>query len=217
MRSKEEAHDYRYFPEPDLPPLIVDEARRQTTAATLPELPEARMHRFIREYALPEYDANLLTQTRRVADYFEVVARASGNPKAASNWIMGEVLRTMKERDIEIEQVPLPPEALAGLIRVVDRGVISSTVAKDVFARMYASGRSAEEIVQSDGLAQNSDADALLTLVRDAIAASPDAVAQVRKGRNNAFGYLVGHVMKASKGKANPKVVNELLKQELGW
>jgi aspartyl-tRNA(Asn)/glutamyl-tRNA(Gln) amidotransferase subunit B len=215
MRSKEEAHDYRYFPEPDLPPLVIDRARREAIASTLPELPEARMQRFIRDHALPEYDANLLTQTRGLADYFEAVAAASGNPKAASNWIMGELLRTMKERNLDIDRVPLRAEALAGLIAVVDRGTISSTVAKDVFAKMFESGRSADEIVATDGLAQNSDADALLALVREAMAASPDAVAQVRKGRNNAFGFLVGHVMKASKGKANPKVVTELLKKEL--
>jgi aspartyl-tRNA(Asn)/glutamyl-tRNA(Gln) amidotransferase subunit B len=216
MRSKEEAHDYRYFPEPDLPPLVITSERRDVIAATLPELPEARMARFMRDYGLPEYDANLLTQTRGVADYFEAVAKASGNPKAASNWIMGELLRTMKERGESIEQVPLQPAALAGLIQVVERGTISSTVAKDVFAKMYDSGRSADQIVHSEGLAQTSDADALIGLVRDAIAVSPDAVEQVRKGRNNAFGFLVGHVMKASKGKANPKIVNDLLKKELG-
>jgi aspartyl-tRNA(Asn)/glutamyl-tRNA(Gln) amidotransferase subunit B len=215
MRSKEEAHDYRYFPEPDLPPLVVDESRRTTVAASLPELPEARMTRFIEQYALPEYDANLLTQSRRLADYFEATARAAENAKAASNWIMGEVLRTMKEREIAIEQVPLTPEALARLIRIVDRGTISSTVAKDVFARMYETGRSADEIVDAEGLAQIGDEDALVGIVREAIAANPDAVAQFRKGRNNAFGFLVGFVMKASKGKANPKVVNELLKREL--
>jgi aspartyl-tRNA(Asn)/glutamyl-tRNA(Gln) amidotransferase subunit B len=216
MRSKEEAHDYRYFPEPDLPPLIVTPQRREGIAASLPELPEARLARFMREYGIPEYDANLLTQTRGVADYFEAVAKASGNAKAASNWIMGELLRTMKERDQTIEHVPLQPTALAGLIQVVDRGTISSTVAKDVFAKMYDSGRSADHIVEAEGLAQTSDAEALIGLVRDAIAAGPDAVDQVRKGRNNAFGFLVGHVMKASKGKANPKMVNDLLKKELG-
>ncbi len=216
MRSKEEAHDYRYFPEPDLPPLVVDARRREAVAASLPELPEARMRRFVAEYALPEYDANLLTQNRRLADYFEQTGRASQNPKAASNWIMGELLRTLKERGITIDQVPLTPDALAGLIRIVDRATISSTVAKDVFAKMYESGRSADEIVQTEGLAQIGDEDALAGIVREAIAANPDAVAQFRKGRNNAFGFLVGHVMKASKGKANPKVVNELLKRELG-
>ena len=216
MRSKEEAHDYRYFPEPDLPPLMVDEHRLAAIAKSLPELPETRMLRFIREYALPAYDADLLTQTRGLADYFEATARAAGNAKAASNWIMGELLRTMKERTVSIEQVPLAPAALAELIQIVDRGLISSTVAKDVFATMYDSGRTATDIVQAEGLAQIDDVDALAGIVRDAVASNPDAIDQIRKGRNNAFGFLVGHVMKASKGKANPKVVNELLKKELG-
>jgi aspartyl-tRNA(Asn)/glutamyl-tRNA(Gln) amidotransferase subunit B len=216
MRSKEEAHDYRYFPEPDLPPVIVDARRREQIAATQPELPETRRARFVSEYGLPAYDADVLTQTRGLADYFEAAARASGNPKAASNWVMGELLRMLKERGIGIEQVPLGPEALAGLIQLVDRGTISSTVAKDVFATMDASGRSADEIVAAEGLAQIGDTDALGAMVREAIRTHPDAVEQVRRGRNNAFGFLVGHVMKASKGKANPQVVNELLKRELG-
>jgi aspartyl-tRNA(Asn)/glutamyl-tRNA(Gln) amidotransferase subunit B len=216
MRSKEEAHDYRYFPEPDLPPLMIEAGRRAEIGASLPELPEARMTRFMQEYALPAYDADLLTQSRGLADFFEATARASGNPKAASNWIMGELLRTMKERGLSIEQVALTPSALAGLIEIVDRGVISSTVAKDVFAKMYESGRSANDIVQADGLAQIGDVEALAGIVRDAVQSNPDAVDQVRRGRNNAFGFLVGYVMKASKGKANPKVVNELLKKELG-
>ena len=144
-----------------------------------------------------------------------MTARAADNPKAASNWIMGEVLRTMKEREIGIEQVPISPEALAGLIRIVSRGIISNTVAKDVFARMYDTGHLAEEIVQAENLAQVGDEDALVGLVREAIAGNPDAVEQFRKGRNNAFGFLVGSVMKASKGKANPKVVNDLLRREL--
>ena len=128
---------------------------------------------------------------------------------------MGELLRAIKERGVTIERVPLAPTALAGLIQLVDRGTISSTAAKDVFLKMYESGRSADDIVQTEELAQNSDADALIGLIRDAIAQSPDAVNQVRKGRNNAFGFLVGQVMKASKGKANPKLVTELLKEEL--
>lgn len=216
MRSKEEAHDYRYFPEPDLPPLMVDAARTAAVAAVLPELPEARMRRFVAEYGLPAYDADLLTQTRGLADYFETTARASGHAKASSNWVMGELLRVLKERNLTIETAPLTPAALAGLVRIVEAGTISSTVAKDVFARMIATGREANEIVESEGLAQTSDAGALIGLVRNAIAANPDAVEQVRKGRNNAFGFLVGQVMKASKGKGNPRVVTELLKTELG-
>ena len=216
MRSKEEAHDYRYFPEPDLPPLVIDAARRDRIAATLPELPEARKERLIGEYGIPAYDADLLTETRGLADYFEQAARQSGNAKAASNWIMGELLRTMKERAIGIEQVPLTPAALSGLVRAVDRGAISNSVAKDVFAKMFDSGRTADDVIATDGLAQIGDTDALIGIVREAMAANPDAIAQIRKGRNNAFGFLVGHVMKASAGKANPKVVTELLKKELG-
>jgi aspartyl-tRNA(Asn)/glutamyl-tRNA(Gln) amidotransferase subunit B len=216
MRSKEEAHDYRYFPEPDLPPLIIDAPRRHAIAHTLPELPEARRARLVSQYGLPEYDADLLTQTRGLADYFEATAGASANAKASSNWIMGELLRTLKERNLSIEEVTIAPSALAGLIRIIDAGTISSTVAKDVFAKMLDSGRSAESIVQSEGLAQIGDVEALAGIVREAVAANPDAVSQVLKGRNNAFGFLVGYVMKASKGKANPKVVNDLLKKELG-
>jgi aspartyl-tRNA(Asn)/glutamyl-tRNA(Gln) amidotransferase subunit B len=215
MRSKEEAHDYRYFPEPDLPPLIVDEARKRALLDAIPELPEARMQRFVETLGLPAYDANLLTQSRTLADYFEETARLTGSPKAASNWVMGEILRMIKEQNVSIDQVPLRPPALAGLIDLVERAIISSTVAKEVFAKMYESGRSAQDIVETEGLAQIGDTDALGALVTDIVAANPDAVAQFRKGRNNAFGFLVGQVMKASKGKANPKVVNQLLTEAL--
>ncbi len=215
MRSKEEAHDYRYLPEPDLPPLVVDQARRLALARALPELPEARMARFVDALGLPAYDAKLLTQSRGLADYFEETAQASFNAKAASNWIMGEVLRTMKERGLTVDQMPIRPTDLARLIGLVERSVISSTVGKEVFAKMVDTGRPAEAIVEEEGLAQIGDADALVELVRGVIDANPDAIAEVRKGRNNAFGFLVGQVMKASKGKANPKVVNDLLTKAL--
>jgi aspartyl-tRNA(Asn)/glutamyl-tRNA(Gln) amidotransferase subunit B len=215
MRSKEEAHDYRYFPEPDLPPLVVDEARIAAVRDTMPELPEARRRRLVAAYGLPEYDAGVLTQSAALASYFEQVAAASGSPKAASNWVMGELLRTLKERGAAIEEVPLAPGALAGLIALVERGTISSTVAKDVFAKMYDSGRSADDIVTAEGLAQNSDEGALLAIVRDVIAANGDAAAQYRAGKNQTFGFLVGQVMKGSGGKANPKLANQLLKREL--
>jgi aspartyl-tRNA(Asn)/glutamyl-tRNA(Gln) amidotransferase subunit B len=215
MRSKEEAHDYRYFPEPDLPPLVVDAARIEAVRATMPELPEARRHRFVADFAIPEYDAGVLTQSAALADYFEAAARAAGNAKAASNWIMGELLRTMKEREVGISEVPLGPEALAGLIRLVDAGTISSSIAKDVFAKMYDSGRAAEDIVTAEGLAQIGDEAAVVAIVRDVLAQNADAAAQVRAGKTQTFGFLVGQVMKASKGKANPKLVNDLLKREL--
>ena len=215
MRSKEEAHDYRYFPEPDLPPLVIDAARIERARAAMPELPEARRARFMAAYGLPEYDAGVLTQSAALAQYYEQVAREAGNPKAASNWVMGELLRTLKERGAEIADVPLAAAALAGLIRLVDRNVLSSSTAKDVFARMYDSGRSADDIVSAEGLAQMDDESALHAIVRDVIAAHPDAIAQVRAGKNNAFGFLVGQVMKQSGGKANPKIANQLLKREL--
>jgi aspartyl-tRNA(Asn)/glutamyl-tRNA(Gln) amidotransferase subunit B len=216
MRSKEEAHDYRYFPEPDLPPLLVDAARIDAVRVTMPELPAARRQRFAAAYGIPDYDAGVLTQTAELADYFEAVAAAAKNAKAASNWVMGELLRTMNERGSRIADVPLTPSGLAGLIMLVDQGAISSSIAKEVFAKMYDSGRSAPEIVAADGLAQNSDEGALLDIVRDVLANNADAVEQYRGGKTATFGFLVGQAMKASKGKGNPKVMNELLKRELG-
>jgi aspartyl-tRNA(Asn)/glutamyl-tRNA(Gln) amidotransferase subunit B len=215
MRSKEEAHDYRYFPEPDLPPLVVDDARIERVRATMPELPEARRRRFMAEYGLPEYDAGVLTQSAGLATYFERLAASSRNAKAASNWVMGELLRTMKERGQEIEQVPLGPDALSGLIALVDRGTISHSIAKDVFAKMYDGGRSAEEIVAAEGLSQSSDEGTVLAVVRAVMEANTDTVAQYRAGRMQTFGFLVGQVMKGSGGKANPKLANELLRREL--
>src|ERR1043166_5622347 len=195
MRSKEEAHDYRYFPEP--------------------ELPEARRTRFIEQYALPAYDAGVLTSSAGLADYFETVAAACGNAKASSNWVMGELLRTIKDRGVAIADVSLRPEALAGLITLVDKGTISNALAKDVFAKMYDSGRSAADIVEAEGLAQNNDEDALVAIIRDVIARNADAAAQFRAGQQKTFGFLVGQVMKGSGGKANPKLANELLRREL--
>ena len=215
MRSKEEAHDYRYFPEPDLPPLIVDEARIARVRASMPELPVARRQRFVAQYAIPEYDAGVLTDSSGLADYFEAVAAAAGNAKLSSNWVMGEFLRTMKERGQEVGTQPLQPERLAGLIKLIDKGTISSSIAKDVFAKMYDSGRSAEEIVKAEGLAQIGDESALLDIIRGVIAANADAVAQYRAGKTQTFGFLVGQVMKGSKGQANPKLASDLLKKEL--
>jgi aspartyl-tRNA(Asn)/glutamyl-tRNA(Gln) amidotransferase subunit B len=216
MRSKEEAHDYRYFPDPDLPALVVDAERRQAIQRSLPELPEARRRRFIAAYALPEYDAALLTQTRGLADYFEETARESGSPKAASNWVMGEVLRNMKERAIDIAGVPITPAALAGLIAIVEKGTISSTVAKDVFAKMYETGRSASDIVAADGLAQISDTSSLEPIVRRIVDANPDIIAEIRGGKDRKFQFLVGQVMKETKGKGDPKIVTDLMKAAIG-
>jgi aspartyl-tRNA(Asn)/glutamyl-tRNA(Gln) amidotransferase subunit B len=216
MRSKEEAHDYRYFPEPDLPPLIVTTARQAGLRDRLPELPEARRARFERAYALPAYDAALLTQSRDLADYFEAAARVSGTPKAASNWVMGEVLRTMKDRGWSVGDLPVTAAALAGLIGLTERGTISSTVAKEVFARMIETGRSADAIVASEGLAQVSDSGALEPHVRTVVEQHPDVVAEVRAGKDRKLQFLVGQVMKALGGKADPKVVTALLKKAIG-
>ena len=216
MRSKEEAHDYRYFPEPDLPPLVVDAERIAAVRATMTELPEARRRRFVAAYGLPEYDAGVLTQSAALADYFERAAAAAGNPKAASNWVMGELLRTLNDRGTTIDDVPLTPRALAGLIALIDKAAISSSVGKDVFAKMYDSGRAAEDIVAAEGLAQIGDEAALLSIVRDVMGRHANAVAQYRAGKTATFGFLVGQVMKGSGGKGNPKLVNQLLKRELG-
>ena len=215
MRSKEEAHDYRYFPEPDLPPLVVDEARIAQVRASMPELPEARRARLVAQYGLPEYDAGVLTQSAGLADFFEAVAGQSGNAKAASNWVMGEVLRTLKERGVALTGIALTADALAGLIALIDKGLISSSIAKDVFAKMLDSGEGAEAIVAREGLAQIGDEAALLAIVQAVVDRNADAVAQYRAGKMQTFGFLVGQVMKDSGGKANPKVANQLLRRVL--
>ena len=215
MRSKEEAHDYRYFPEPDLPPLEIEPAWIDSIRAALPELPDAQRRRFIAQYALPEYDAALLTQSAATAAYFEATAAASGNAKAASNWIMGELTRKMNELGIGIETVPLPPSALSELIRLVDSGTISGPTAKDVFEKMYASGRPAADIVAAEGLGRIDDEGAVEAAVQKVLAANLDAVAQYRAGKRQTFGFLVGQVIKSMGGKANPALVNTIMRREL--
>jgi aspartyl-tRNA(Asn)/glutamyl-tRNA(Gln) amidotransferase subunit B len=215
MRSKEDAHDYRYFPEPDLAPLDLDPAWVERQREALPELPEARRRRFIDQYGLPAYDATWLTTDAAVADYFEAAAAASGNAKAASNWVMGELSRKMNEAGRDIATQPVTPERLAGLIRMVTGARITNAIAKSVFEKMYVTGRTAEDIVAADGLASVEDASAIDAAIAAVMAANPDAVAQVRAGKTQTFGFLVGQVMKASGGKANPKLVNERLRRAL--
>jgi aspartyl-tRNA(Asn)/glutamyl-tRNA(Gln) amidotransferase subunit B len=215
MRSKEEAHDYRYFPEPDLPPLELNAAWIEEIRRSLPELPDARRRRFVVQYGLPEYDAAWLTQSAALSTYFEATAAAAGNPKTASNWIMGEVTRKMNELGIGIESVAITPQALAGLIRLVDSGTISGPIAKDVFEKMYASGRPADEIVATEGLARIDDAGALEVHIAETLRNHEKAVAQYREGKQQTFGFLVGQVIKATGGKANPTLVKELLKKKL--
>jgi aspartyl-tRNA(Asn)/glutamyl-tRNA(Gln) amidotransferase subunit B len=215
MRSKEEAHDYRYFPEPDLPPIVFTADRVADLARGLPELPHPRRARFAREYGLSEHEAAEITRSRALADYFEETARRSGNPGAAANWIMGELSRTLNARGVPIEQAGVTPEAMAGLIGAVDRGTINMTTAKGVFEKMYGTGRSADEIVAAEGLAQISDETALVAIIRDIMGAQAETVAQYRAGKSASFGFLVGQVMKATAGKASPRLVNELLRREI--
>jgi aspartyl-tRNA(Asn)/glutamyl-tRNA(Gln) amidotransferase subunit B len=215
MRTKEEADDYRYFPEPDLTPLTLDAAWIDGIRRSLPELPEARRQRFVAQYGIPEYDAGVLTQSMAMAAYFERVAAVSGHPKAASNWVMGELARKLKETKEGIESVPLAPEALGELVALVDKGAVTGPIAKDVFEKMYGSGRRARDIVEADGLARIDDAAAIDRIVRETLAGHAATVAEYRAGKTKTFGFLVGQVMKATAGKADPARVNAAVKRVL--
>jgi aspartyl-tRNA(Asn)/glutamyl-tRNA(Gln) amidotransferase subunit B len=215
MRSKEDAEDYRYFPDPDLPPLYLSREAIERVRQTMPELPQARRERFVREYALPPYDADVLTQSAAVADFFERVARASGNAKAASNWVMGDVLRKLKEMKLTDDAIPLTPEALAELIRLLDAGQITGPVAKDVFEKMFATGRSAAEIIAAEGLGRIADTATIDAQVRAVLDANAAAVAEYRAGKTKTFGVLVGQVMKAMAGRGDPALVNDALRRAL--
>jgi aspartyl-tRNA(Asn)/glutamyl-tRNA(Gln) amidotransferase subunit B len=215
MRSKEEAHDYRYFPEPDLPPLVVAREWIEEVRRSLPELPADRRRRFVTEYGLPEYDAGVLTDSREVADYYETAARESANPKAASNWVMTDVLRKLKEDERPLAACPMPPARLAELVKLIDGGAISGKIAKDVFEKMWATGDAPRTIVEREGLLQVSDEGPLLAAIAEVIRASPEQVATYRSGRTGTLGWFVGQVMKKTEGRANPKVLNALLKKAL--
>jgi aspartyl-tRNA(Asn)/glutamyl-tRNA(Gln) amidotransferase subunit B len=215
MRSKEESHDYRYFPDPDLPPLVIAAEEIDAARRALPELPHARRDRFERELGLPAYDADVLSASRALADYFEGVARAAGDAKQASNWVMGPVLAAAKERGREIEELPLPASALAELIGLVRDGTISQNVGKDVLRKMLDGGAGPREIVASEGLAQVRDEGQLEGWVDDALAAFPDEVARFRGGERKLQGFFMGEVMKRSRGKADPGEVARLLARKL--
>jgi aspartyl-tRNA(Asn)/glutamyl-tRNA(Gln) amidotransferase subunit B len=214
MRSKEEARDYRYFPEPDLPPLLVGAAWVEEVRTSLPELPADKRRRFVAEYGLPDYDAGVLTLSREVADYYEAVARESGNAKAASNWVMTEVLRKVKQEELGAAP-PVPPAHLAHMIRLIDTGTISGKTAKDVFEKMWQTGDPPELIVKRDGLVQVSDEAAIRAAIAAVMARGTDQVAAYRKGKTGTLGWFVGQVMMEMGGKANPQVVNGLLKEAL--
>jgi aspartyl-tRNA(Asn)/glutamyl-tRNA(Gln) amidotransferase subunit B len=215
MRSKEQAHDYRYFPEPDLAPLRVSEAWLNLVRDRMPELPQARRKRFIESYGLREYDAEVLTMTREAGDYFEHVAAASGDPRAAANWVMGDLAGLLKEAGKEITESPVSAENLGALVGMIAQGKISGKLAKEIFPKMFASGEAPQTIMDREGLAQISDEGALGKIIDDVVAANPKQVEQYRSGKATVVGFLVGQVMKASRGQADPAAVNRMLKEKL--
>jgi aspartyl-tRNA(Asn)/glutamyl-tRNA(Gln) amidotransferase subunit B len=215
MRSKEEAHDYRYFPEPDLPPIVVDNAWIDRIKAGLPELPDQKRQRFIKTYGLPEHDSELLTTERGVADWFEEAVKAGGQAKAVSNWIMGDLMRIMNEENKTIGDMPIKPAQLAGMLKLMDDGTISGKIAKTVFEEICNTGKNADEIVKEKGLVQISDTGEIEKAVDDILAKHPDEIGRFRAGDEKLIGFFVGQVMKATKGKANPKVLNDLLMKKL--
>ena len=215
MRSKEDAHDYRYFPEPDLAPLIVTEEFIERVRGEMPELPEARRNRFMEQYSLSFADASQLVSDRSLADYYEATAEASGNPRAAANWIRSELLRELEAGNLSAAESPVVANELGVLIRLIDEEKISGKQGKDVLVEMFKTGKGAEAVVQEKGLIQVSDTGEIDSLIDEVIAANPDQLANYRSGKETLFGFFVGQVIKASKGKANPKIVNERLRAKL--
>lgn len=215
MRGKEDAHDYRYFPDPDLVPLVVDDAWIARLREQMPELPEQRRRRFIEDYGIPEYDAEVLTAERALADYYDACVKLHGGAKLCANWVMGEVIRGLNEQGIGIDTCPVTPERLAGMLRRIDDGTISGKIAKTVFDEMWKSGHDADRIIAEKGLKQVTDTGAIEALIDEILAANPGQVEEYRGGKEKVFGFFVGQVMKASKGKANPAALNDLLKKKL--
>jgi len=215
MRSKEEAHDYRYFPEPDLQPLIVSAEFVEEVRSAMPELPEQRRKRFSEQYGLSYADASQLVSDRALADYYEEAAEASGNPRATANWIRSELLRELEAKGVTAADSPIPAKELAALVKLIDEGKISGKQGKDVLIEMFKSGKSAQAIIEEQGLVQVSDTGEIDALIDGVMAANSDALASYRAGKDALFGFFVGQVIKASKGKANPKVVNDRLRAKL--
>jgi aspartyl-tRNA(Asn)/glutamyl-tRNA(Gln) amidotransferase subunit B len=215
MRSKEFAHDYRYFPDPDLLPVAVSEATIEEIRRAMPELPDAKVARFLRDYGVTPYDAGVLTATRSLADYFEAAVRAGAPAKAAANWISVELLRRLNDAGKDISDCPLAPAALAELLGKIEKGEITAASGKKVFATMFETGKSAAEIIAAEGLAQITDTTAIEKIAREIVARSPDNVAKYRAGNEGVFKFFVGQVMRETRGQANPQVVNEVLKRVL--
>lgn len=215
MRTKEEANDYRYFPEPDLVPFTVSDEYIENIRKSLPELPDARKERYMKEFGLSSEDAVFMTNDKDTADYFEAAVAAGADPKAAVNWLMGEFASQLSSDGIEISKAPVSAENLAGLLKLISKGTISGKIAKKVFATMWKEGGKAEDIVKAQGLVQISDTAELSKLVDEVVGKNPKAVEDFKAGKKKAVGALVGQIMKATKGKANPRVINELLNKKL--
>jgi aspartyl-tRNA(Asn)/glutamyl-tRNA(Gln) amidotransferase subunit B len=215
MRGKEEAHDYRYFPDPDLVPLAIDPVWAEKIRSHLPELPDQKRERFIRDYGIPEYDAEILTSSKALANYYEECLRSYAKPKIVSNWIMSELLRELKGDEREIEQCPVPAGNLSEMLQMIDEGVISGKIAKSVFEEMYRTGKKAPAVVKEKGWVQVTDSSEIEKIVDQVLAGNPGEVEAYRKGKDKLFGFFVGQVMKATQGKANPQLVNDLLKKKL--
>jgi len=215
QRSKEYAHDYRYFPEPDLLPLEVSRQWVDELRATLPELPGAKVERFRQQYGLTPEEAEVLVVEREIADWYEAAVKACGKPRQVYNWLTGEIFRLLNEADIPITEMRVTPTHLAELLRLVDEGTINRNTAKRVLHEMFATGEKAQAIVEAKGLAQVSDEDALVALVEQVLAEHPDEVKRYREGKKGLFGWFLGQVMKATRGKANPELVRKLLQERL--
>jgi aspartyl-tRNA(Asn)/glutamyl-tRNA(Gln) amidotransferase subunit B len=216
MRSKEQAHDYRYFPEPDLEPLRVSEEWLAAVKSSLPELPAAKRARFLADYGLREYDAGVLTESRALSEYFETAARVSGDPRTTANWVMGDLASLLKTHGKEISDSPVAAEDLGALVKLLATGELSGKLAKEIFSKMFATGETAAAIIEREGLKQISDAGELGAMIDSVIAANPKQVEQYKGGKTTVLNYLLGQAMRATSGQANVAVVTDLLKQKLG-
>ena len=216
MRTKEDAQDYRYFPDPDLLPIYISDEMIESFKKDLPELPIAKAHRFMQEHGLPEYDASVLTAEKDLADYYEATAKESKNFKASSNWVMSELIRELNSSNKQIKDSPIKPEQLGRMISMIDAGTISGKIAKTVFTEMWQSGKEPDVIIKEKGLVQISDPSAIEKIVDEVLAANTSAVEEHKSGKKkNMLGFFVGAVMKASKGQANPDLVNKILQEKL--
>jgi aspartyl-tRNA(Asn)/glutamyl-tRNA(Gln) amidotransferase subunit B len=215
MRTKEFAHDYRYFPEPDLVPLAFDDAWIDRAQGSLPELPEARRKRFGEQYGLPEYDAAVLTAERAMAEFVDEAMGAHPDTKAVSNWLMGDFMRLLKTAELTLEQVKMRPAQIGEMLQLIEKGTISGKIAKTVFEELFRTGKPPAQIVEEQGLTQISDESALVATIEQVMGEQADVVAKVRAGNEGSFKFLVGQVMRATKGRANPEAVNRILREKI--